>query len=1114
MKRAFSKILILIVIIAAAIGITACVDRSVLPDDYIEAESLRVEKAEIYLSPSGETSKYQLEVTVLPEGANNALDYYIPSQYLEYVTVSKDGLIQAKAIPTEYIDETDTSKGTYNPKIPLTVTSASNKNATLTIILTIEEAEVKRITFSQTEIELIYNGESVQLEYEIEPYHAQDGRDITFSSLDESIATVSDTGVVTPISAGYTTITAEGKTKIGKVITGRVDVHVRYGSTQYEMMVLTSGKSQPKYKQTINEHAAITFRINIPPQADPNPRIQWYVGTEKQIGEDGKLEFEHIPNWLNPQTYKVKAVISPKDEKNIVLYSSEISVYNDFSGFEFVYANNNKEPFDNYIYGQETTFHITKTAQDVDHYSWYLKRTGDSSDNAVMVKQTNAVSPDLTVSLNLDGDYVLTAKAYDSSGTEREGQGQEFQFQFNVNRYILGDTLVILPEINNNGIPPEIFNYYLHKCDANGSIIPGTRINIGSVAYSNNFYYTPDTDGDYIIEGQGILNGVTARVDGVEFSYYSDKISIYQSKTSETTFTNAIIDAKAYQNKRVAVKDDSGIRDVVIDGINRVGVFTPIVYWSNVSGLDSYWVEITNEKGDVKLLNSTESDGVFGDYYCILPVDFVDFTTKFKVRIKQKGGVFSNYYCYGYEAKDDTGYVYYTKIDKERHKYYLSPIYQEITNGYVRNMRELGDILDYLINYEPGVGENSLVTTRENVPYATSEGTTKIYERQYSIKIYIDFDFADIEDYYPFSGSTGTLTDNYINLYKSISGAQYAYCETAGFPLQMVEDIDDGGFTVIIYKNLNSKEFKDTDTKVVIDKEKAVSDNYSKTPYGENYDSFAIYQKESIEVWTTDQMYVAAENGKNPLPQSDAANKALLKAKRIIREIIGADMTDQEKVAAFYDYLILNTVYELPPQGANNYNYNVYHLEGVFNDNKAVCDGLSKAMSLLCAMEGIPCYKVSGYVNGSGHAWNKIYVDGNWYNCDVTWGSCIIGEGEYINHTYMLMSDKDYAASHSQTIVYGEYDECTASYNYYKNTFINGYDLYIESDNEFIGLLNSFGEFEDNEMIIMQLDKEYLKDGIKNIIDNISLSTEIYMKIEKYAGINGNNCFMLYFQNK
>lgn len=73
--------------------------------DYIEVESLRISNA-----PTGDTSKYKLNVEVLPANATNRkLTYYIPSEYYEFVNVSNDGVNElpeaAPARPTKIADQ-------------------------------------------------------------------------------------------------------------------------------------------------------------------------------------------------------------------------------------------------------------------------------------------------------------------------------------------------------------------------------------------------------------------------------------------------------------------------------------------------------------------------------------------------------------------------------------------------------------------------------------------------------------------------------------------------------------------------------------------------------------------------------------------------------------------------------------------------------------------------------------------------------------------------------------------------------------------------------------------------------------------------------------------------
>ena len=186
-------------------------------------------------------------------------------------------------------------------------------------------------------------------------------------------------------------------------------------------------------------------------------------------------------------------------------------------------------------------------------------------------------------------------------------------------------------------------------------------------------------------------------------------------------------------------------------------------------------------------------------------------------------------------------------------------------------------------------------------------------------------------------------------------------------------------------------------------------------------------------------------------------------------------MTDVEKVAAIYDWIVNEVDYDYKVAslgtGSGTSGYNAFYLEGVFDDHRAVCDGKSKAFALLCGMENIKAVRVSGYANSNiaavpdsekaayGHAWNKVLVDADndgvreWYVVDTTWGDVEVGGAsgrtEYLNYSYFLVTDEAVATTHQAKIAT---PKANTEYNVYKNTFFtyNGvtYDFYIESSVE------------------------------------------------------------------
>lgn len=236
---------------------------------------------------------------------------------------------------------------------------------------------------------------------------------------------------------------------------------------------------------------------------------------------------------------------------------------------------------------------------------------------------------------------------------------------------------------------------------------------------------------------------------------------------------------------------------------------------------------------------------------------------------------------------------------------------------------------------------------------------------------------------------------------------------------------------------------------------------------------------ETMNVANSNDLYRVVSNGFKPVFFADESGQKLQalynKARKVLIDYISADMTDVEKVAAIYDWIVNEVDYDYAVAslgtGSGTSGYNAFYLEGVFDDKRAVCDGKSKAFALLCGMENIKAIRVSGYANSNiaavpdsekakyGHAWNKVLVDANndgvreWYVVDTTWGDVEVGgtsgRTEYLNYGYFLVTDEAVATSHQAKIATPKAD---TEYNVYKNTFFtyNGetYDFYIESSVE------------------------------------------------------------------
>lgn len=153
------------------------------------------------------------------------------------------------------------------------------------------------------------------------------------------------------------------------------------------------------------------------------------------------------------------------------------------------------------------------------------------------------------------------------------------------------------------------------------------------------------------------------------------------------------------------------------------------------------------------------------------------------------------------------------------------------------------------------------------------------------------------------------------------------------------------------------------------------------------------------------------------------------------------ESTDYDVAKYVYDYIILNTEYSLNAKESQN-------ICSVFLHGKSVCMGYAKAMQYLLLRKGIVCAIVNGTTeNNEEHAWNLVFLDGQAYHLDVTWGedSYMSDEGtilddERVNYNFFCVTTEEISKSHridSEIVL----PKCTAiEDNYYVKE-----DMYFES---------------------------------------------------------------------
>lgn len=136
----------------------------------------------------------------------------------------------------------------------------------------------------------------------------------------------------------------------------------------------------------------------------------------------------------------------------------------------------------------------------------------------------------------------------------------------------------------------------------------------------------------------------------------------------------------------------------------------------------------------------------------------------------------------------------------------------------------------------------------------------------------------------------------------------------------------------------------------------------------------------------------------------------LSKAKSILVPLINSNDFYKEK--SIHDYFCNNIHYD------TSYANSSYECVGPMLFNKGVCEGISKAVKLLCDFSGLQCVVLHGSAvrtgtnsNTDAHTWNKIKINNCFYNLDVTF-DLTISVNKIIRYDYFNLSDYEILKDH------------------------------------------------------------------------------------------------------
>lgn len=122
----------------------------------------------------------------------------------------------------------------------------------------------------------------------------------------------------------------------------------------------------------------------------------------------------------------------------------------------------------------------------------------------------------------------------------------------------------------------------------------------------------------------------------------------------------------------------------------------------------------------------------------------------------------------------------------------------------------------------------------------------------------------------------------------------------------------------------------------------------------------------------------------------------------LIAETCHEGMTDLQKVLSVHDYIVSHAEYRYFDSMNNGYHALVR--------GETQCYGYSQLFLRVMDRIGIPCEIVicDDVGNGSGHAWNAVQLEGEWYHLDLTWDDPLQDAPGRALHTYFLKTDMEF----------------------------------------------------------------------------------------------------------
>ncbi|MFQ8643034.1 MAG: hypothetical protein ACLU8V_05675 [Oscillospiraceae bacterium] len=245
---------------------------------------------------------------------------------------------------------------------------------------------------------------------------------------------------------------------------------------------------------------------------------------------------------------------------------------------------------------------------------------------------------------------------------------------------------------------------------------------------------------------------------------------------------------------------------------------------------------------------------------------------------------------------------------------------------------------------------------------------------------------------------TAPNSNNYKNDYK------FEFVQTTdNFHVKNKQDILNTIYTVLNSGQDNFTFYCDKDYKECANDLKSVSENQALLSVVNNMVSpYNSYKKLYVTINTYGKAVIEIEK----LYSKEDITKINNKMNEIKKEIIKENMSDEDKIKAYHDYLINHAVYDeeraiqIEKGNDESFKYNSHKANGPLLEGEALCSGYSDAMKLYLDELKLPNYKISN----DNHIWNLVYINGKWLHLDLTWDDPVTSDhSNLLLHKFFLI---------------------------------------------------------------------------------------------------------------